>query len=60
MRMDEEQPASNLPAYEVVVIPGPLAGYGEANSGHPPLACLRCGALVVNVARHDDWHAVVP
>lgn len=51
-----DDPNAHLPKYEIVIMPGPLLGYGEADSGHPPLACLRCGALVVNVARHDEWH----
>jgi hypothetical protein len=54
-----DEPSSNLPKYEIVFTPGPLLGYAEADSGHNPLACLRCGALVVNVARHDEWHGAL-
>jgi hypothetical protein len=55
----DDDPNSHLPKYEIVITPGPLLGYGEADGGHPPLACLRCGALVVNVARHDEWHMLL-
>lgn len=34
------------------------AGYEVAHVGRKQLFCTRCGAVIMDVTTHDDWHAM--